>query len=113
MINSEEQKSNNENRKFSIINYSHLTELHRVHVHDDYAEQFLLDTKTYLSNYIRLSIYYDQLQRVTQNFTRNATRDNFSKVKKLALYDLSQLPKNYNTYFLYLNEHYLSKSVFH
>ncbi|CAF4530625.1 unnamed protein product, partial [Rotaria sp. Silwood2] len=102
IINSEQQKSNNENRKYSIINYYHLTKLHLVHVHDDYAEQFLLDTKTYLSNYIQLSIHYDQLQRVTEYFTRNTTRYNCSKVKQLYLYGLSQLPKQYNTYFPYL-----------
>ncbi|CAF2924919.1 unnamed protein product [Rotaria sp. Silwood2] len=102
IINSEQQKSNNENQKYSIINYYHLTKLHLVHVHDDYAEQFLLDTKTYLSNYIQLSIHYDQLQRVTEYFTRNTTRYNCSKVKQLYLYGLSQLPKQYNTYFPYL-----------
>ncbi|CAF2145333.1 unnamed protein product [Rotaria magnacalcarata] len=102
IINSEQQNFNNENRKYSIINYYHLTKLHLVHVHDDYAEQFLLDTKTYLSNYIQLSIHYDQLQRVTEYFTRNTTRYNCSKVKQLYLYGLSQLPKQYNTYFPYL-----------
>ncbi|CAF1445988.1 unnamed protein product [Rotaria sordida] len=102
IINSEQQKSNNENQIYSIINYTHLTKLHLLHVHDDYAEQFLLDTKTYLHNYIQLSIHYDQLQRVTQNFTRNTTRYNSSKVKQLYLYDLEQLPEQYKHYFPYL-----------
>jgi hypothetical protein len=100
--NAERQKSNNENRNFSIIKYSHLTKLRLLRVHDDYAEQFLLDTKTCLLNYIHLSICYDQLQRVTQNFTRNTTRNNCSKVKNLRLCGLSQLPKQYNTYFPHL-----------
>ncbi|CAF1088534.1 unnamed protein product [Rotaria sordida] len=63
----QEQESNSGNRKFSIIKYSHLTKLKLVRVHDDYAEQFLFDTKTCLSNYIRLSIDYDRLQRVTHS----------------------------------------------
>ncbi|CAF1383289.1 unnamed protein product [Rotaria magnacalcarata] len=49
IINSEQQKFNNENRKYSIVNYYHLTKLYLLDVHDDYAEQFLLDTKAYLS----------------------------------------------------------------
>ncbi|CAF3945227.1 unnamed protein product [Rotaria sp. Silwood2] len=76
MINSEpqtfkqEQDSNNNSRKLSVIEYSHLITLGLINVHDDYAEQFLLNTKTCLSNYIRLEINYDQLQRVIENFTR-------------------------------------------
>ncbi|CAF3445671.1 unnamed protein product [Rotaria sp. Silwood2] len=75
MINSEpqtfkqEQDSNNNSRKLSVIEYSHLITLGLINVHDDYAEQFLLNTKTCLSNYIRLEINYDQLQRVIENFT--------------------------------------------
>jgi hypothetical protein len=71
----QEQESNNDNRNFSMIEYSHLIPLGLIKVHDDYAEQFLFDTKTCLSNYIRLRINYDQLQRVTQNFTRDAARE--------------------------------------
>ncbi len=59
---------------------------------------FYLTQKTYLSNYIRLGIDYDQLQRMTQNFTRDATSYNCSKIKRLFLNDL-ELPEQYNTYF--------------
>ncbi|CAF4497762.1 unnamed protein product, partial [Rotaria sp. Silwood2] len=65
----QEQDSNNNSRKLSVIEYSHLITLGLINVHDDYAEQFLLNTKTCLSNYIRLEINYDQLQRVIENFT--------------------------------------------
>ncbi len=95
----QEQNSNNDNRNFSVIEYSHLILLGLINVHDDYAEQFLFDTKTCLSNYIRLGIDYDQLQRVTQNFTRDATRNNCSKIKQLVLHWDVELPKQYNTYF--------------
>jgi hypothetical protein len=57
--------------------------------------------------YIQLSIHYGQLQRVTQNCTRNTTPDNCSKVEKqFYLCDLSQLLKQYNTFiFLILNKY--------
>ena len=35
-----------------ISEYPYLIELHLVRIHDDYAEQFLFDTKTCLSNSI-------------------------------------------------------------
>ncbi|CAF2739187.1 unnamed protein product [Rotaria sp. Silwood2] len=40
-------ESNNDNRNLSVIEYSFLSELVIVEVHDDYIEEFLLDTKTY------------------------------------------------------------------
>ncbi|CAF2513441.1 unnamed protein product [Rotaria sp. Silwood2] len=95
----EQESKNNDNRNFSFIEYSHLITLGLINVHDDYAEQFLFDTKTCLSNYIRLGIDYHQLQRVTLNFTRNATRNNCSKIKQLILHEYLDLPKQYNTYF--------------
>jgi hypothetical protein len=48
--------------------------------HDDYIEQFLFDIKTFLPNNILLGIEYQQLKRVTDNFTRLETRNNCSKV---------------------------------
>ncbi|CAF4495152.1 unnamed protein product [Rotaria sp. Silwood2] len=74
----QEQDSNNNSRKLSVIEYSHLITHGLINVHDDYAEQFLLDTKTCLSNYIRLGINYDQLQRVIENFTRSSPKWQYS-----------------------------------
>jgi hypothetical protein len=94
------QNFNDDNRKFSVIEYSHLTALHLFHVHDDYVEQFLFDTKTSLPNFIRLSIDYDQLQRVTHDFTRDTTRNNCSKIKTMR--NSLQLPKHNRSYFPHL-----------
>lgn len=92
LTNSELQNLNEDNQKFSIIEYSHLTTLNLYRVHDHYVEQFLFDTKTYLPNEIRLSIDYEQLQRVTYNFTRDATQNNCAKIKKIFRYNFLQLP---------------------
>lgn len=84
---------NDENRDISIIVYSHLTELHFIQAHDDYVEQFLLDTKTCFLNDIYVSIHDDVLQRVTHNFTRDATQKNYSKIKTLHLHERLDLSK--------------------
>ncbi|CAF4007548.1 unnamed protein product, partial [Rotaria sordida] len=52
----QEQQLNDNTQKSSNIEYSHLTMLHLLRVHDDYVEQFLFDTKTCLSNYIQLAV---------------------------------------------------------
>ena len=76
------EKSTNDKRNLPIIEYPHLNELFFIRIHDDYAEQFLFDTKTSLPNGVRLIIDEDILQRVTHNFTRDLTRVNCAKVKK-------------------------------
>ncbi len=97
--NSEPQKykhysnSNDDNRVVPVITYSHLIKLRMYQVHDDYVEQFLLDTKTCFLNDIHLSIYNDVLKRVTHNFTRDATLKNYSNVKSLWLYERTDLSK--------------------
>ncbi len=77
------QKSNENSRHISIIEYPYLIKLYLLHIHDDYTEQFLFDTRTSLPNNIWLPIDDEVLQRVTHNFTRDATRINYSKVKRL------------------------------
>ena len=44
------RKSKNDNQDLSIIKYPHLTKLNLYEAHDDYVEQFLVDTKTCLPN---------------------------------------------------------------
>jgi hypothetical protein len=71
------------NRCYSIIEYSHLISLNITRVNIDCVVQFLLETKTHLPRLTELKVDYDQLKTVTMNFTRDATRRNCSKVKKL------------------------------
>lgn len=97
----------NDNQQWSIIEYPHLDTLDLVRVHDDYIEQFLLDTKMCLPNYVDLLIAYESLQRVTQNFTRDATRINCSKIDCLRLH---KVPSCFQ--FQYV-EHYFPNAEFH
>ena len=88
LINNEPQNRKqltNENRDLPVIYYSFLQILRLVNVHDDYIEQFLLNMKTSFQQKIALTIKYESLQRVTENFTRNSMRVNCSKIHVLDL----------------------------
>ncbi len=78
----EEWKSN-ENSSYSIIEYPHLISLDIMRVNIDYIAQFLLETKTNLPCLTELKVNYDRLKKVTMDFTRDETRRNCSKVKRL------------------------------
>lgn len=93
------QKLNEYGEHFPIIEYSHLAILRLIDVHDDYVDQFLFDNKTYFSNPISLIIDYNQLQRCTHNFTRDSTRVNCTKVKRLRIENRLNLPEHFNDYF--------------
>jgi hypothetical protein len=95
----EELDSAHDNGNVSVIEYSHLRQLILVDVHDDYVEQFLLDTKTSLFSPILLLVEYEQLECVTEHFTSDVTRKNCSKITTLALLDRKQLPEQHHTYF--------------
>ncbi len=72
------RKTEDENSKnYSIIEYSHLTELDLFDVHHDYVEQFLDNTKMCLPNIITLRVEYEPLERATYNFTRNKYSQQF------------------------------------
>ncbi|CAF2666240.1 unnamed protein product [Rotaria sp. Silwood2] len=72
-----------QNSSYSIIKYPNIISLDIMHVDIDYVVQFLLETKTYLPNLTELKVNYYQLKSATMNFTRDATRSNCSKVKRL------------------------------
>ncbi|CAF1646068.1 unnamed protein product [Rotaria sp. Silwood1] len=80
------RESKNDNQDFSIIKYPYLTNLTLYFAHDDYIEEFLVDTKVCLpDNAVHLNIDYEQLNRVTHNFTRDITRINCAKLGSLCL----------------------------
>ncbi|CAF4808064.1 unnamed protein product, partial [Rotaria sp. Silwood2] len=72
-------RSNNNNQDLLIIQYSHLKYLRFKGTHDDYVEQFLLDTKACLPYDVILFTNYKSLKRGTHKFTRKATRINYGK----------------------------------
>ncbi|CAF1579846.1 unnamed protein product [Rotaria sp. Silwood1] len=82
----------------SIAQFSHLTELDFYQAHDDYIEQFLIDTKTFLPNNILFDIDYHQLKRVTQNFRRATTRNNCAKLAKIYVDDEPDIAKHIQEY---------------
>lgn len=73
----------NENQRLPVITFPSLRRLALLCVHDDYLEQFLLETKTYFLTDLELSCKERQLKRVTDNFTREQTKANHAKVKSL------------------------------
>lgn len=67
----------------SIVQFNHLTTLSICFQRPIYLEEFLVDTKTYLPKLVHLTVSYDSLVLVTNNFTRDDTRQNCSKVQTL------------------------------
>ncbi|UJR30007.1 hypothetical protein I4U23_017553 [Adineta vaga] len=92
---SELRKSNNDDENLSCIKYyHHLAKLRLSAAHEDYLEEFLLNTKTYLLNHVYLSADHEQLKRVTDNFTRDTTRINCSKM--ILTYDIYHTRREYD-----------------
>ncbi|CAF1262567.1 unnamed protein product [Adineta steineri] len=92
-------QSNGDNGNLSVIEYTSLCKLYIDRAHDDYVEEFLVDTKTCLRNNIILFVDYESLQRVTHNFTRDATRNNCDKITKLYLCDRKERCNSLEEYF--------------
>ncbi len=78
-------KLDDKNEHLSITEYPHRSQLNLTEAHDDYIEEFLVDTKTCLPNNLYLSVDYQGLKRVTQHFTSNTTRNNSKKLRCLGL----------------------------
>jgi hypothetical protein len=94
-----EEPQKNDNQQWPIIQYSHLTGLSLIDTHENYVEQFLINTKTCLLNNVYLHVPYDTLRRVTHDFTRDATRVNYSKIIVLFLQNRSELTFALKDYF--------------
>ena len=67
----------------SIIEYLHLTRLDVRYAHRDYVEQFLNETKAFVPCLTELGVCIYNLKPVTKDFTREETRHNCAKVKKI------------------------------
>jgi hypothetical protein len=91
--------SKDDNQHLSIIKYIHLRELDLGLAHDDYVEQFLIDTEMCLLNNVHLYVEYQSLKEVTQNFKRDATQINCAKVTYLVFDNPSPYPKHFKDYF--------------
>jgi hypothetical protein len=104
-------ESNNDNHSLSLIEYFFLSELRIIDVHDDYMEEFLFDTKACFPNNVILHSRYESLQRVTHNFTRDATRINCGKIHNLYLYGEPERSNSLQEYFPDTEIHFYQMSV--
>lgn len=101
ITNSKAQKNKrcNTNENLPIINYHSLQCLTIDNSHDDYLEQFLVNTKTCLPDNVRLFVDYKSLKRVTKKLTRKTTRINCAKMRYLCFNRVFRLPKYFQDYF--------------
>ena len=105
LLNSEPQsqlsvKSNSDDHQENpVVQYPYLVSLDLEDAHIDYLEQFLNETKTHLPRLTKLTVRYDRLTIVTENFTREATRLNCARVKQLLLEQTLVLSKNFYLHF--------------
>jgi len=95
------KKLQNVNEYSTLIHYHHLTCLDLLEVHDDYIEEFLLDTKTSLPFNIKVYVYYEAIRRITCDFQRTETRINCSKMNCVySSRDSFRPSKHFKKYFL-------------
>ncbi|CAF0889923.1 unnamed protein product [Rotaria sordida] len=83
----------------SIVELPHLISLDIDSANIYYAEHFLNETKAHLPCLTELKIRYENLEMVTENFTRNETRRNCTKVNRLIVKDFIVYPKDVYYYF--------------
>ena len=93
------RKAKDYKQYLSIIECPLLIQLNLDEAHDDYVEQFLLDTKTSLPNNLCLCVKYESLKRVTHNFKRDATKINCTKLAYLYTNDDLRFPRHFKDYF--------------
>jgi hypothetical protein len=83
----------------TLIIFPHLMVLNLISNHVDYAEQFLFDKNTHLPRLFNLSIRYESLALVTNNFTNDAARLNCGKLTNLTIWEPFVRPENFHQYF--------------
>ena len=91
--------SSDNNQSFPIAQYPYLTSLDMRSGNLDYVEQFLNETKTYLLCLTELTVSYNDLRIVTKSFTREETRRNCAKVKRLIMITILVHSKDFYLYF--------------
>lgn len=91
-------KSKNDNQDLLIIKFPNLTRLTLVEAHDDYVELFLVDTIMHFTHTVTLTVDYETIKRVTNDFTRNETRINCTKLRYLRLFGVPEITKHIKDY---------------
>ncbi|CAF2812074.1 unnamed protein product [Rotaria sp. Silwood2] len=75
----------NSSESYEIAKYPYLTYLDMLGADINYIEQFLNEKKTYVPHLTKLKVVYNSLRIVTNNFTREETRYNCAKIKRLLM----------------------------
>jgi hypothetical protein len=84
--NTKSHQSDDNNKQSTLIaRFLHVISLTIHFQHVAYVEQFLIESNTYLPSLVDLTVSYKNLAIVTENFTRDTTRRNCSKVQTLKL----------------------------
>ncbi len=97
VIDSEPQK--NKQHSSTLITFAQLNELYLMDVHIDYVEQFLFETNTRLPRLNYLTINYEPLAIVTNNFMNDAARSNCSQLRNIYICEPFVRPENFHSYF--------------
>ncbi|CAF1262621.1 unnamed protein product, partial [Rotaria sordida] len=83
----------------TLIRFPHLWLLDLNKAHMDYVEEFLFDKNIHLPRLLNLSIKYESLAIVTNNFTNDAARITCGKLKCLEISEPFIRPENFHHYF--------------
>lgn len=97
VINWKEQQD--KNHSYTFITFTHLRELCLEDSHTDYAMEFLSNENINLPCLTRLSISYETLATVTNNFTNNQARRICNRITDLSIFEPFVRPKNFHLYF--------------
>ena len=93
------KKSSDNAQSHRIVEYPHLISLDISGINIDCVEQFLNETKTFLPRLAGLTVGYEELRIVTEDFTREATRRNCANITQLITRRQIAGSKDYYIYF--------------
>jgi hypothetical protein len=97
-LESQERKQSND-KPNDQFHYPNLVFVVVRFAHTDYINQFLRDEYTHISQPFALSIEYEKLLTVTNNFTNDATRINCSQINCLLIHKPIVYPESFYLYF--------------
>ena len=83
-----------------LITFSHLLVLSLPGAHTDYVREFLYNENIALPRLTSLSITYEALATVTNNFTNNEARRVCSRITEILICEPFVRPNNFHLYFL-------------
>lgn len=105
IISNSKPQQNKQDHSSTLITFKYLSDLIFTSIHTDYVRQFLSQTNTSLPSLTNLSIDYEILVTVTNNFTNDGKLLNCAQIKCLSTSNLLiNRPENLNSYFPSLSQ---------